>query len=409
MERESLIYDWNTKDAPPINLNIELDDETLRDGLQSPSVMHPTISQKLKIFHLMDDLGIQIADIGFPAASAKIVRDVEQIAREIVQCNLSIQAGCAARTVIADIEPIVDISQKVGVPIEVHAFIGSSPIRRYAESWNLDSMLKQTRESVRFAISNNCPVMYVTEDTTRTNPETIKKLLTTAIEQGAERVCLCDTAGYATPDGIKSLIRYVRREVIEPTGKDIKIDWHGHSDRGLAVANTLTAIFAGADRVHATGLGIGERTGNTPMDTLLVNLKLLGIIKQDLTKLKEYCNLVSKYCGVPILPNYPLVGKDAFRTATGVHAAAIIKSMVKEEEHWLQDLVYSGVPAYDYGFEQIIEIGPMSGRANVEYWLGKKGVEPHTDLVTIILEQAKVSNRTLTDDEIQRIVSEYSH
>ncbi|MCD5417726.1 LeuA family protein [Candidatus Bipolaricaulota bacterium] len=407
MKKESLIYDWNKQDAPQLNFDIELDDETLRDGLQSPSVTNPTVEQKLEILHLMDELGIDIADIGFPAASGKIAGDVERLAKEIVRCNLSIQAGCAARTVITDIEPIIDISQKVGLPIEIHAFIGSSPIRRYTEGWDLERMLRQTRESVKFAVSNNCRVMYVTEDTTRTDPETLKKLLAVAIKYGAERVCLCDTVGHATPAGVKALIRYVQKEIIGPIEKDIKIDWHSHSDRGLALANTLIAIEAGAGRVHGTALGIGERTGNTPMDMLLINLKLLGVIKHDLTKLKEYCDAVSKYCKVPIPFNYPAVGRDAFRTATGTHAAAIIKSIAKEKDHWLRDLVYSAVPAYDFGFDQIIEIGPMSGKANVQYWLQGKGLESDPDLVDIILGQAKASANIMTDDEIYEIIRNY--
>lgn len=407
MKKESLIYDWNKQDVPQLNFDIELDDETLRDGLQSPSVTDPTVDQKLEILYLMEGMGISIADIGFPAASRKIADDVERLAKEIVQCNLSIQAGCAARTVITDIEPIVDISQKVGLSIEVHAFIGSSPIRRYAEDWDLERMIRQTREAVKFAVSNNCPVMYVTEDTTRTDPETLKKLLAVAIKYGAERVCLCDTVGHATPAGVKALIRYVQQEIIGPTEKDIKIDWHSHSDRGLALSNTLVAIEAGVDRVHGTALGIGERAGNTPMDMLLINLKLLGVIKHDLTKLKEYCDAVSRHCKVPIPPNYPVVGQDAFRTATGVHASAIIKSIAREEDHWLRDLVYSAIPAYNLGFNQIIEIGQMSGQANVQYWLQEKGLKSDLDLVDIILDRAKKSTHTLTDNEIYKIIHNY--
>jgi len=408
MKKESLIYDWNKQDIQSLNFTVELDDETLRDGLQSPSVTNPTVEQKLEILHLMDGLGINIADIGFPAASEKIFSDVERLAKEIVKCNLSIQAGCAARALVADIQPVVDISQRVGLPIEVHTFIGSSPIRRYAEDWDLDRLLKQTREAVKFAASNHCLVMYVTEDTTRTDPETLKKLLTTAIEYGAERVCLCDTAGHTTPAGVRALIRYVQTEIIEPTGKDIKIDWHGHSDRGLALINTLTAIEVGVDRIHGTALGIGERAGNTPMDMLLINLTLLGIIERDLTTLKEYCDAVSRYCKVSIPPNYPVVGKDAFRTATGTHAAAIIKSIAKEEDYWLRDLIYSAIPAHDFGFKQIIEIGPMSGKANVQYWFQERGLEQDPEIIKTILEEAKRSTATMSETEIYKIIHSYN-
>ncbi len=404
MKKQALIDDWNQSSPPTLNVDVELDDETLRDGLQSPSVTQPTIDQKLEILHLIDDLGIHIADVGLPGAGQKVVEDVERIVREIVDCRLALRPGCAARTVVADIRPIVEISQRVGIPIEAHAFIGSSPVRQYVEDWDLDRMLKHTREAVTFSVKNGCPVMYVTEDTTRSTPEMIRALLSTAVECGATRVCLCDTVGHATPCGVKALVRYMRDDVL--AGTDVKIDWHGHSDRGLALPNTLAAIEAGADRVHGTGLGIGERAGNTPMDQLLVNLRLLGIVHRDLSRLKDYCDAVARYCGRAIAPNYPVVGRDAFRTGTGVHAAAIIKSIAKEEDHWLRDVVYSGVPAGDFGFRQMIEIGPMSGKSNVQFWLQERGLTPHPELVDLIFERAKVSSCVLDHPQIYQIIVE---
>ena len=406
MNKESLIYDWNAEDITLFNDKVELDDETLRDGLQSASVRQPDIGQKIEILHLMNELGIHIADIGLPGAGESVAKDVLQIAKEISDNNLNIRAGCAARTVINDIKPIVEISQKTGMPIEVHAFIGSSPIRRYTEDWDLEKMLKCTREAADFSVSNNCPIMFVTEDTARTDPETLKILLSEAIEHGATRLCLCDTVGHSTPGGVRSLVKFVKEEIVKPSGKDIKIDWHGHSDRGLALSNSLSAIKAGVDRVHGTCLGIGERAGNTAMDLLLVNLKLLGIAKQDLHKLKEYCVTVSRYYGYPIPSNYPVIGHDAFRTGTGVHAAAIIKSLAKEEDHWLSDLVYSAVAAEDFGFHQIIDIGPMSGKSNIEYWLNNKGINGNEQLIDAIFNYAKSANHILEDDEIYKLIVE---
>jgi 2-isopropylmalate synthase len=384
------------------NSHIELDDETLRDGLQSPSVTQPTLEQRVEILHLIDALGIQMADIGLPGAGPKVKESVAHLAREIVQSRLSVRPACAARTLVADIQPIVEISQQVGMPIEIHAFVGSSPIRQYAEDWSLERILRHTEEAVSFAVKHGCPIMYVTEDTTRSKPETIKTLLSTAVDCGATRVCLCDTVGYANPEGTKALIRYVREKVLSPSSP-VRIDWHGHSDRSLALANALAAFEAGADRVHATALGIGERAGNTPMDLLLINLKLLGVLQRDLTKLREYCEAVSRYCGCPIPANYPVIGRDAFRTGTGVHAAAIIKSLAKEE-HWLRDEIYSAVPASDFGLRQVIEVGPMSGKSNVLCWLAEQGLEPHAQVVDSIFERAKASSTVLSEDEIYRTI-----
>jgi 2-isopropylmalate synthase len=392
-----LIHDWNRTDAPR-PATVLLDDETLRDGLQSPSVRCPTIDEKLRILHLIDRLGIDTADIGLPGAGPHVVRDVDRLAREIVEQRLRVRANCAARTMVADIEPIVEVAQRTGLEIECCAFIGSSPLRQYAEGWSLDKLQKLTEEAVAFAVSEGLPVMYVTEDTTRADPDTLRALYATAIRAGAKRVCIADTVGHATPLGAAAVVRFVG-QVIEECGGGIGIDWHGHRDRNLAVVNSLAALEAGATRIHGTAIGIGERVGNTPMDMLLVNLVLMGYIERDLAGLVDYCQYVSAVTGVPIPPNYPVVGRDAFRTATGVHAAAVIKAFRKNDRA-LVDAVYSGVPASLVGREQEIEVGPMSGKSNVVYWLEKRGLPASDEVVDRIFAKAKSSASVLTEQEI---------
>src|SRR6476659_566292 len=373
-----LIHDWNATGAakPPTVL---LNDETLRDGLQSPSVRTPSIDEKLRILHLIDRLGIDTADIGLPGAGPHVARDVERLAREIADQRLGVAANCAARTLEADIRPIAEISQRAGIPIECCAFIGSSPLRQYAEGWTLDQLLKLNEEAIAFAVGEGLPVMYVTEDTTRANPDTLRALYSTAIRAGARRVCVSDTVGHATPHGAAAVTRFIG-QVVEECGGGIGIDWHGHRDRDLAVINSIAAIDAGATRVHGAAIGIGERVGNTPMDTLIVNLVLMGYIDRDLSALVEYCEAVSRATGVAIPPNYPVVGRDAFRTATGVHAAAVIKA-ARKNDHELVDAVYSGVPAGMVGREQEVDVGPMSGRSNVLFWLEKRGLQTTDEMV----------------------------
>jgi len=399
-----LVYDWNTIDPALFhpNRHIGFDDETLRDGLQSPSVSEPPVEQKIELLHLMDALGIDTADIGLPGAGGTHAAGVELMAREIAEKKLKIRPNCAARTHRKDIQPIVDISQRTGIQIEACTFIGSSAIRFFAEDWTLDKLLQLTEEAVSFAVSEGLPVMYVTEDTTRANPETIRALYTTAIRCGAKAVCVCDTVGHSTPDGARSVVQFVK-SIIEEQGGNIRLDWHGHQDRGLGVINSIAAIQGGADQVHGSALGIGERVGNTPMDQLLVNLKLMGWIQNDLSRLGEYCSVASKACGWSIPYNYPVFGRDAFRTATGVHAAAVIKSYRKGDRE-LADLVYSGVPAGQFGLEQVVEIGPMSGKSNVIYWLEKRGIEVNEDRVNRIFDTAKQASSVLGDDEIMRLV-----
>jgi 2-isopropylmalate synthase len=404
MTIDELVYDWNTVDpslAPP-NRHIGIDDETLRDGLQSPSVSEPRVEQKLELLHLMEALAIDTADIGLPGAGGTHAAGVERLAREIADKKLKIRPNCAARTHRNDIIPIVEISQRAGIPIEACTFIGSSSVRFFAEDWTLEKLLQMTEEAVSFAVGQGLPVMYVTEDTTRAKPETIRALYSTAIRAGAKAVCVCDTVGHSTPDGARAVVRFVK-DIIEEHGGGIRLDWHGHQDRGLGVINSIAAIQGGANQVHGSALGIGERVGNTPLDQLLVNLKLLGWIDNELSRLGEYCETAARICGWSVPCNYPVFGRDAFRTATGVHAAAVIKSYRKGDQR-LADIVYSGVPAGEFGLEQVIEIGPMSGKSNVIYWLEKRGLEPSESRVNRIYERAKSASGVLEESEIMGLL-----
>ncbi|MBK6690405.1 MAG: 2-isopropylmalate synthase [Deltaproteobacteria bacterium] len=399
-----LIFDWNEsyRRGPVLLRKPEFNDETLRDGIQSPSVVDPGIEDKLQILHLQEQIGITSSDIGLPGAGPRAFADVLRLAQEIRDQHFSVQANCACRTVEADIKPIVEVSQRVGIPVEVYAFIGSSPIRQYAENWDLDHILRTSEAAIKFGVKEGMNVAYVTEDTTRSRPTDLDRLFRNAIDCGAKRLVLCDTVGHSTPDGVFNLIRWTKG-LIDGMGADVKVDWHGHNDRGLGVTNAIHALEAGADRIHGTILGVGERVGNAAMDQILVNLKLLGSIDNDLTQLLAYCRKVSSAYQWPIPRNYPLAGEDAFKTATGVHAAAIVKAFERHDT-WLADRVYSGVPAGLFGKEQEIEIGPMSGMSNVRYWLKKRGLTFDENVGKAILAKAKQSDRTLKEDEVLAVV-----
>lgn len=404
MNTSDLIYDWNQNYPPGLKPPgpVLLNDESLRDGLQSPSVRDPSIPEKIEILHLMEALGIHSLNLGLPGAGPRAAEHVAALAREMASNRMRIGANCAARTHENDIRPIADIVQKTGLRIEAATFIGSSPIRRFTEGWTDDFLLQTTEKAVKYAVSLGLDVMYVTEDTSRCDPKTVKQLYSTAINCGARAIVICDTAGHATPMGALALVRFVMEEVVKPSGEKIRVDWHGHSDRGLAIANSMAALIAGANCVHGCAIGLGERVGNTQIDQMLVNLKLMNIApwnEQDLTKLKEYCQAVSRATGVPIPANYPVVGEDAFRTATGVHAAAIIKAYRKNDTV-LANTVYSGVPSHVFGMEQVIDIGPMSGKSNVLFWLERRGIPASDELVDRIYQKAKTSDHTLSDAEV---------
>jgi isopropylmalate/homocitrate/citramalate synthase len=398
------IYDWNlaAKTAISPGTRVLLNDETLRDGLQNPSIHDPSIEEKIEILHLMEALKIDSVNIGLPGAGPRAVEHAEALAREIASNRMRIKPNCAARTLEADIRPIVEISQRVGIAIEAATFLGTSPIRRLVEDWTVDHLERTAEKAVKFVVAHGLPSMFVTEDTVRTDPETVARLYATAIRSGARAIVLCDTVGHATPEGSFNLVKFVVDTVVKPSGETIRVDWHGHRDRGLAIANSLAAVAAGAQQIHGVALSLGERVGNTPMELLLVNLRLMGLIDSDLTHLKEYCEKVAQATHTIIPPNYPVFGKDAFRTGTGVHAAAIIKALHKQDRI-LADSVYSGVPAHLFGLEQIVEIGPMSGKSNVLYWLEKHNIPCEESLVNRILDAAKQSSRMLSEEEVLAI------
>ena len=402
-----LIYDWNEvgRKGRLIPKGVTFFDETLRDGLQNPSVADPHIDAKLKLLHLMAKIGIHVADIGLPGSSQRAFNDVLRMCREISDHKLPLRVACAGRTVASDITPMIEISQRTGMPIEIYAFIGSSPIRHLAEEWDLSTIIKRSAEAIDVGVKAGLPVCYVTEDTTRSRPEVLATLFKMAIDHGATRLCLSDTVGHATPDGVHNLIAFTKA-IIAGAGANVGIDWHGHNDRGLALENALWALEFGADRVHGTALGIGERVGNAQMELILLNLKLLGLLDgQDLTHLLEYANTAAQAVGWQVPINYPLVGRDAFRTATGVHAAAIIKAEAKGNA-WLADRIYSGVPAGMFGRKQEICVGYMSGASNVNYWLRQRKIEPSKDLVDAILARAKGTDHILGEEEILVVVEQ---
>jgi len=410
MSSDDVIYDWNEKSShlPGWRDGLEFYDESLRDGIQSPSATDPVIEDKERVLLLQDRCGIQHTDIGLPGAGPRAVADVTHLAKFARDQRLKINLTCAARTHPNDIKPIIAISNEVGVPIEVMAFLGSSPIRQFAEGWELEHMVELARDAVKLAVGAGLPCTFVTEDTVRSTPETLSTLFEVVLGEGAKGLCICDTVGHATPDGARNIITWVREKVVELGYPDTVIDWHGHNDRGLGLINAIAAAQAGAKRIHGTILGVGERVGNTQIDLLLVNMKLLGVKWEgDLSALREYTELGAKATSTPLPFNYPVFGTDAFRTGTGVHAAAIIKALNKGDED-LADRVYSGVPAGMFGLHQVIEVGHMGGRSNVEHWLRHRQIEASEGLITAVFEAAKASNRVLKDSEVLAIVAEHN-
>jgi 2-isopropylmalate synthase len=401
-----LITDWNDLAAPHgPQPSISVHDETLRDGLQSPSVLRPSIDARLELLHLMSDLGIESADLGMPISSPSALRHVTRLASAIRSERLLIRPTCAARTTRADITAVANVAQASGVEIEVMAFVGISPMRLYVERWILDNIVAEIRALVAFALSEGLRVCLVTEDTTRARLDAALTVYAAALEAGADRICVCDTAGFALPWGAAELIRSLRGGLVERGFPDVLIDWHGHNDRGLGMANSLAAAAAGANRLHGTALGIGERAGNTSMEQLLVNLHDMGHVQGNLKLLSKYCALTAEACGLTVPVNQPFVGADAYRTATGVHAAAIRKALGLGDL-WAAERIYSGIPASRLGRKQHIEVGPDSGRSNILYWLDLHGFEHDPVVVAVLMEAIANATRTYADEELLAVVNQ---
>jgi len=397
-------FDWNQAEGlRPPRQPFDLFDETLRDGIQSPSVVDPPLSAKRDLLEHMAGLGIAAVDLGQPWASARALSETVALARHLSLRKLPLEAACAARTTQEDLQAVAEVAQRSGRAITAYCFVGSSPIRQWVEGWDLKLLLKRTEAAIRFARAEGLSVAFTTEDTTRSAPEQLEALFGCAVEAGAQRLVLCDTVGHATPDGTRALVRFTKACLRKRGAKGVKIDWHGHNDRGMAEANAIFALEAGAHRIHGCANGIGERVGNAAIEILALNLQLLGWSHVDLKRLVDYATAAALATGFEIPPNAPLVGRDAFRTATGVHAAAIAKARARGS-HWLADRIYSAVSAGESGREQEVGVGPLSGMSNVRYWLSMRGLPAPESLCKELLVKAKASHAPLSDDELWRAV-----
>ena len=407
-EAPALIHDWNAAERSTNGASrpVALLDDTLRDGLQNAGVRQPKLEERAELLHHMARVGVACVNLGLPASSARAFSVCERLCREISEQKLPLTVACAGRTLESDMNAIVELAARSGLPLEGHAFVGASAIRAHVEGWDLDLLKRRTEAALGVLVRAGVPAVFVTEDTTRTDPDTLRALFRVALSAGATRLCLCDTVGHATPAGTRRLIAFTRAFAAE-CGTAPAVDWHGHNDRGLALANALEALAAGADRAHATALGLGERVGNVPMELLVLNLALagrlsLGTGELDLVPLADYCRRSAELLGWQIPPNHPLVGENAFRTATGVHAAAIVKAQKKGA--WAADRVYGAVPAGALGRTQEICVGAMSGSANVAAWFEAHGIVAEDALVRKVLEHARSADHILSDAEIRALL-----
>lgn len=397
-----LLFDWNRgwgADGPPPGI---LFDETLRDGIQAPTVRIPPLALKTQLIDHMVRTGVRAADLGFPGAGPEAAAECLALARYVAECEYPLAQGYAGRTHPADVAAICEIAQRAGTAVEAYVFIGVSPIRQYVEDWSVESISRDIVGAAAECRRAGVEFVLVLEDAVRCTPDVLARLFELVPELGIGRVTLCDTVGAAVPSGVAALVGW-SRDWFAGRAYPVAFEWHGHNDRGLALANSLAALAAGCARVHGTVLGIGERAGNASLDQLVVNWQLDHDGPYDLKALREYCEFASAVLEVPVPPNYPAMGRDVFRTSAGVHAAAILKAHRKRDPR-LKDSVYSAVPASILGREQEVLIDPASGASNVQYWLEINGRQASAAAVEAVLRVAKTAGRPLRDEEIRQIV-----
>jgi 2-isopropylmalate synthase len=373
-------------------------DETIRDGLQAPGIPVPSTTIKARLIELMVSAGIGAVNVGFPGASPAAARSCIELVQCIEQRRLHIQPACCGRTHDDDIAAIRDVAETAQTSIEAYAFVAVSPVRHIVENWTVESIERRIRNSAAACRRSGIDFVLVLEDATRSERNILSRVFSTAASQGIGRVVLCDTVGCADPDSTRKLVDWTS-DHFAAAGWPVKIDWHGHNDRGLALINSLTALEAGCDRIHGTVLGIGERAGNAAIDQIILNRHLGNNDTFDLKALRRYSEYAANVLDLDIPSNYPGLGSDVFKTSAGVHAAAILKARHSGGVE-LMDRVYSSVPASDLGRCQEVVIDSSSGGSNVEFWLLEHGHTPTAECVARILNAAKSSAGPLMSEQI---------
>jgi 2-isopropylmalate synthase len=361
---------------------------------------------KRRLLVLMSELGLRSAALGYPGSGPRQFADALALAREVMRAQMPIDASCSARASVKDVATVLDVIERSGLDVEVAVSLSVSPIMLGAEGITIDRVQEAADASISFAVRAGARVVAVIEDASRTPPEMLAVLIRHVLSLGATAIQVSDSVGQSTPEGTRALLRFVSEQVKVRSGRTVRVDWHGQQDRGLALANALAATEAGADRVLASALGLGERCGTVPLELLLTNLRLIGRWPHTLNALQEYCESAAAAFGVAIAPAHAVIGADAFRIGSGAHATAMVKAL-RSGDRSLADVVCSAVPASLVGAEPRVDVSPVSGLSNVRWWLAQHGYDPG-DLVLMreLLLAVKHTQRVASDDELRDLADE---
>lgn len=374
-ELEQLLIDYNkiALKGYPVPEEAEIWDETLRDGEQSPTV-YLTLEEKIHLTKLLDEIGVKLIAVGFPAVSETEKKIVKTIVNE--DCKKATILG-VARPRIDDINACIDADLK-----EIVIFMPISPIFRKTLNQTEEQQLETIRVAIAYAKDNGFKVNWVSEDTTRCDFLHLKNVFLTAIEAGAERIVIGDTVGVLTPYSTIYLVRKIKEEIIALFKEKIYLGIHTHNDFGLAVSNTISGVIEGCEFPHTCINGYGERAGNAALDEVATNLERLGIKTGiNLTKLPELSEVCEKYFCQPLSQYKPIVGENAFSHESGLHIAAILA----------HPLTYEPINPHIVGRRRKFYLGKFSGSKSIIY---------------AIQQRIKVLDLNIPEDIIKKIVAE---
>ncbi len=398
MKARDYIYDWNKMNGCKIKRHVQLEDDTLRDGLQGAFLTKPSLEQRLRFIKLAIETGLQQAMLGFPAASDVEFSDARRILTYLDDLQLPLDVFFLARAKKTDVNPIIQLHQASRRDVCADFFIGMSQLRCHVEQWDFSVKLRECADVADHLNEYNTPFSLSLEDVSRATPESIEQVVMLCLQKKARRITLCDTVGAMTPAGTTRLVEFVKTICDKNQEADVLLGWHGHNDNGLALANSISAIESGVDFISGAFMGIGERSGNVALEQVILYLSQHHQQHFCMQSMMRYCRQLSKVINYPIPDNAPIIGGQVFATATGTHASAIIKAAKLGVD--FEDLIFSSVPASAIGRKQNIYLNHNSGAANVGYVLDKLGIAKTPNNVQRVLQDAKSKTRFLTAEDI---------
>jgi 2-isopropylmalate synthase len=352
---------------------VQIWDETLRDGEQTAGTLL-TVDEKVEISKLMDEVGVAVIAAGFPMVSAEERETIKRLSKEGFK---TAKLAAPARAVIKDVQACIDAGADI-IPI----FIAPSKLRlEFQLKMTLEEAIDRLSKCTEYAVDHGAQVAYVVEDATRSELEKVVRISQASIEAGAETIIIADTVGFCRPGVIQFITSEVKKQLIKATKKSFAMGIHCHNDFGLATANTLAAVEAGAIYPHVCVNGFGERAGNAALEEVVMALETLYGVKTGIKteRLFELSKLVERSFAIPIPVHKAIVGQNAFNHGSGIHVHGTLA----------HSLSYEPIPPELVGRQRSFYLGKFAGRHLIEYILRQNNIQVSKEQVRAIAEAVK--------------------